>query len=106
MRDQLPLYAKSKECGVVNLDSSESSGTHWVCYHSIPNKKLYFDSYGLAPPLELSEYLNDDIEYNTFRFQGTQPICGHLCLFVLKRLSSGQDFMSILLELKLIFNYN
>jgi len=36
MRDLLPEESKSRECGIVNLANSRSSGTRWVAYN---NKK-------------------------------------------------------------------
>jgi len=32
MRDSLPAEVHDKECGVVNLDSNNGDGTHWVAY--------------------------------------------------------------------------
>ena len=32
MRDTLPRIAHQKECGIVNFNTSEQNGSHWVCY--------------------------------------------------------------------------
>lgn len=99
MRDILPHKCKKEECGIVNLDSVNSSGTHWTCYYKNGSKKLYFDSYGNArPPYELVKYLGaDGLQYNTDSFQNYDdpPICGHLCLEVLRRLSDGEDWHNL-----------
>jgi hypothetical protein len=60
--------------------------------------KYYFDSYGLQPPNEIIQYLKTGILYPTDRIQpdGTS-ICGHLCIYVLNRLSRGED-MKILIS--------
>ena len=96
MRDDLPADgAQKRERGIVNLDSAEGAGTHWVAYDARPDRLLYFDSYGLPPPAELIHYLRargrplTPLEYSTFRVQTSQdgPICGHLCLHVLNGLS-------------------
>jgi len=42
MRDLLPEAPKSRECGIINLDNSRSSGTHWV--HIIKIKIIYIIS--------------------------------------------------------------
>ena len=34
-RDRLPDTIRKKECGIINLDSIEGEGTHWVCYRNI-----------------------------------------------------------------------
>ena len=100
MRERLPENPHKNECAIINLDDSESGGTHWTCYTKKDNRVIYFDSFGEAPPpLELKEYLNmaEGIFYNHARYQDYEdpPICGHLCLEVLLRFSRGQDFNAI-----------
>lgn len=86
MKDNLPKRCKKEECAVINLDVSLGSGTHWVCYLKKGETKLYFDSFGLRPPLELQRYLGKGINYSTYEIQSPeQVICGHLCLHVLNR---------------------
>lgn len=86
MRDRLPKFPLKVECAVVNLDSSEGPGTHWVAYYKKENLVCYFDSFGnLKPPLELLDYFNirgkTIIKYNNDRFQDFNQVnCGHLCL--------------------------
>ena len=104
MRDTLPKTPYKIECGIVNLSKSNEKGTHWVCYFKKNLNRIYFDSYGQITPIEIQNYLkrksergigvikrNTDIvqPYNTY-------ICGHLCLFVLKALTSGWTFQQIL----------
>jgi hypothetical protein len=100
MRDTLPDKVNEKECGIVNLDSILNEGTHWVCYYKDRNKKYYFDSFGLSPPLELKKYLGKDIIMSTFQIQklGTN-YCGHLCLYILYELNQNKSFESVVLEL-------
>jgi len=82
MRDLLPEAPKSRECGIVNLDNSRSSGTHWVAYNKNKNNIHYFDSFGnLQPPREVVKYLGHRIQYNYDRVQDFDTYnCGHLCL--------------------------
>ena len=115
MRDDLPADgAQKRERGIVNLDSVEGAGTHWVAYDARPDRLLYFDSYGLPPPAELIHYLRargrsfTPLEYSTFRVQTSKdgPICGHLCLQVLNNLShsvSGRkrgSYLRVLMDIK------
>lgn len=89
VRDELPKRPKKIECGILNLDDSTGNGTHWTAWIKNGNKKLYFDSYGLAPPVELVEYLKRPVLYNTERLQPNGTVfCGHLCLYVLKKCES------------------
>lgn len=93
MREVLPESPWEMECGILNLGDLDSNGTHWTCYIKMHNgRKLYFDSFGNAPPpIELVKYLGErDLLYNDMRVQEFEdpPICGHLCLEVLKRCSN------------------
>ena len=88
MRDSLPKNPYKNENGILNLDDKYGNGTHWVAWFKSGQIKYYFDSYGVQPPLELKNYLGTPIYYSTEQIQpkGTM-ICGHLCLYILKRLS-------------------
>ena len=100
MRDGLPSKIRQKECGVVNLDSRSGSGTHWVAYWKDGPKAVYFDSYGVDPPIEVADYLNCDLRTQTFQLQGpNEVICGHLCLHVIRQLSAGKRFEDIILSI-------
>ena len=87
LRDTLPTNIPNQnECGILNLDRSFGPGTHWVCWYKQDDLKLYFDSYGILPPLELQKYLGKNIFYNTDQIQKSGVVCGHLCLYILKKL--------------------
>ena len=95
--DTLPKKPNKKECGIVNFDKSSGSGTHWVAWYKNGKTKIYFDSYGVQPPLEVMKYLGRPIHYNTDQLQPAGEVfCGHLCLYVLKELSEGNEFQNIL----------
>lgn len=100
MKDELPKTINKVECGIINLEDSIQEGSHWTAYYKYNHKKYYFDSYGDArPPKELVRYLGSkNLVYNKSRFQNYDdpPICGHLCLIVLERLSKGKDYVEIL----------
>ena len=95
MRDNLPKKKRTEECGIVNFADSLSDGTHWVCYFN----NYYFDSYGLPPPLEIVQYLGDNLEYNIYQIQKSGQICGHLCLYFLNRITKGMVFNDIIFSL-------
>ena len=95
--DTLPTKPSKTECGIVNFDKSGGPGTHWVAWYKNGKTKIYFDSYGVQPPLEVINYLENPIYYNTDQVQPTgQVFCGHLCSYVLKELSMGHKFQNIL----------
>ena len=69
-------------------------------------ERIYSDSYGQITPVEIQRYLKigsefdrgkEVIQRNTDIVQAVNtPVCGHLCLFVLKSLANGEKFQSIL----------
>ena len=97
LRDTLPKRPKRKECGILNLDDTTGSGTHWVAWYKKGDEKKYFDSYGLQPPNELVAYLRSPILYNTEQIQPyDQVFCGHLCLYVLKQLGEENNLQDVI----------
>ena len=99
MRNDIPRRPLKRECGILNLDGVSGRGTHWVCWYK-NNDNFYFDSFGVQPPNELIEYLSSPIFYNTEKIQPDgEVVCGHLCLYVLNRLSRGEGFQEIINDL-------
>ena len=83
MRNTLPKKIRKREAGVVNLDTSDGIGTHWVCYVKNGDEVKYYDSFASPPPLELEHYFgqNSVILYNFEQEQKIDEVtCGHLCL--------------------------
>ena len=95
--NMLPKICHRVECGILNLDNSRGDGTHWTAWYVNNRTKIYFDSYGLPPPLEIIDYLKRPIYCNTDSIQPTDTVvCGHLCLYVLKKLSDDWEYIDIL----------
>ena len=97
MRNTLTKIPQRTECGIVNFNTSEQAGTHWVCYFKDGmNERIYFDSFGQVTLDEIQKYLKTKKEYesgkaviqrNTDITQRVNThVCGHLCLFVLTSL--------------------
>lgn len=100
MRDGLKGKSSQNESLVLNLDDSIGPGTHWVCLFIKNGVNIYFDSFGLKPPLELQKYCDKPIVYQSHQLQSNnQVICGHYCIYVLFRLSKGDSFKDIYLDL-------
>ena len=94
LRDNLLSKPLKNECGILNLDTSE--GTHWVAWYKKNNTTNDF-SYGIQPPLEFENYMDNDIYYSSQQIQKpNQVICGHLCLHFLKCFSNGMTFDEML----------
>ena len=106
IRDALPKKTWKKECGIMNFNTSDQSGSHWVCWYKNGSERIYFDSFGCITPIELQNYLKTPLEFenNTRCIQrnseqvqeANTQICGQLCLYVLKNLSQGKQFQNII----------
>jgi hypothetical protein len=97
LRDELLMKPRDNECGILNLDESSGTGTHWVGWIKKRNEKYYFDGYGLPPPVELLKYLHSPVYYNSERIQPDNEVfCGHLCLYVLKMVGDGMNFQEVI----------
>jgi len=86
MRDALPHKPRKVENAIINLDTTEGDGTHWVCYSKKKDIVYYYDSFGnLPPPIEFTIYMkNCDIYFNRDCEQSENTvICGHLCILKL-----------------------
>jgi hypothetical protein len=101
VRDQLPKKPRVRECGILNTGDSTTNGFHWMCWYKNGEVRLCFDSYALPPPVELVDYLkSESVYYNSERVQyGNTVFCGHLCLYVLKKLDDGIGFQEIINDL-------
>jgi hypothetical protein len=76
---------------IINLqDSTKGHGSHWtsfIIYQTPDNEynSLYFDSYGIRPPIEVENYIkkitNNKIAYNLRQIQKIDTTeCGYYCL--------------------------
>ena len=115
MRDEIPKLPIQRLPlnAIVNIHSSKEKGVHHSGLHITPSrhasgklvspKVIFFDSYALPPTEEIKKLTKNfiDRDSNTFKFQdfGTS-YCGQITLYVLYKLSQGEDFIDILLSLK------
>lgn len=97
--DRIPTLNSLPAGVVLNLDSSQESGSHWVAAWVNSNgTAVYFDSYGL-PPLKRSiiSFLDEfEWEINTKRFQHfTSQDCGYYTILFVILSSRGFSLPSI-----------
>ena len=110
MRDELPTKPRKNESGILNLNTHDQKGSHWVAWYKDGKNRYYFDSFGETPPIEMLQYLKSSQEFeldlpvikqNAVTVQhDISSECGSLCLFFLKHLSNGIPFFKILVELQ------
>jgi hypothetical protein len=99
-KDQTNLLKHGK-IYVLNMDSTNGAGTHWVV---LDNRSIYylyyFDSFGIAPPESIVRYaksLGKSIIYNAEDVQAiSSDRCGWYCVYVVEQLESGKSFNDII----------
>ena len=117
MKDMLPKSGPYQhECGIVNLNTSHQSGSHWVCYFKDDTIRIYFVSFGQITPIEIQKYLKTEKEFqekiaviqrNTDIVQHINSnACGSLCLSVLSALEKGIPFQQVLNVLRKRYGYS
>ena len=93
MRDTLPRQTPhSVECGIINLNTSSQSGSHWVCYYRNKSNRICFDSFGQITQVEIQRYLKIGTEFA--RGREVMQRNTDLCIFVLKSLASDEQFQA------------
>ena len=96
---------------VVNLDTHDKGGSHWVAFYSdLKSKKIYFfDSFANQPGSRIKKFSNkilkkfsgggnfstDDIIYNKIRHQFSNSECGVYSMNFIIRLLHGETFNDI-----------
>ena len=111
----IPKYqAMAKEYRILNLNTHLQDGSHWTCRYKRGKDRYYSDSFGEPPPIELLQYLKTYTEWrkdlpaikcNAVTVQHDQSNeCGSLCLYVLKEMSRGLAFSTIIEHLERRYN--
>ena len=100
-RDRLPDEIRKKECGIINLDSIEGQGTHWVCYRNIDKQMVeYFDPFGLIMPHEVYHKIaksRKKIFYSQDEIQNRDTVvCGYWCLYYLIERQKGKSILDVI----------
>jgi hypothetical protein len=106
-KDNIPSrLPKGNFALVINLDDSNSSGTHWVCLIQSTKKQnlLYYDSFGVEhPPQQVIDLENRrGIVANNSQHQDVESIlCGYYCCRVIKRcLYDNMSYINTMKEFK------
>ena len=98
--DQLPKRALSGSY-VINYDSHDQPGSHWVAVLSQNGCVEYFDSSG-QPPLDvrLQTFVGPDYKFNPFQLQRVMDnSCGFYCVYYILQRSrncTSNDIISVL----------
>ena len=87
-RDELPSKRRRNRMFVMNTDTSNLPGTHWVAVIVRNNIGYCFDPLGFAPSTTLSNWMNQYYKkWNSNTDRHVQPLysnlCGYYCLYFL-----------------------
>lgn len=101
MKDKVNfIKVKPKQFFIVNYDTSEKNGSHWVGILKNGNKVYHFGSYGIPPLVTIQgKFSQFQIQYNDRAVQksGTK-ICGHLCVSFIEHMLVKNDFNGFINE--------
>jgi hypothetical protein len=100
------LQNGTKSVGIVyNLDPHYKSGSHWVANYIdiVGHKCYYFDSYGMAPPMQVVRFMKwlttqdpkMKLFYGSRRLQFNNTECGVYCIYFIIRMLEGDSFTDI-----------
>jgi hypothetical protein len=81
---------------IINMEDDRDSkgnplsGTHWICFRVDGDKAVYFDSFGMIPPLQIRDFLKGKkIKYNNNQIQNVYATtCGYYCIAFLFYISN------------------
>jgi hypothetical protein len=95
-KDRLP-ERMNKGWYIINLQNlGEGQGSHWVCYFHEPiikEESVYFDSYGVVPPLVINNQLNlgDVINHQQIQPLTNDENCGLYCIGIMCFFNQNQN---------------
>lgn len=99
--DKIPSIISFPAALIVNLDESDSPGSHWIALLFTKGKKCeYFDSYGRKPNNCILKYIAKHVKsyiYNNVCVQNLWTIsCGQMCLYYLVWRCRGIPYSEII----------
>ena len=93
MKDQ--ITNSDTNTWIINLESSNKQGTHWVAMIKFSNIYFFFDSYGAIPPTSIIKYVKSEagiVAYNNYIIQSLDStMCGFFCLTFLHFMQNAKN---------------
>ena len=92
------LFQEKKKDGahVINLDSKNSNGKHWISIFFDRNKVIYFDSFGIEyiPQDVLNKIWDKFVTRHIFRIQDNESMmCGFYCIPFIEYMLAGKTLL-------------
>jgi hypothetical protein len=100
-KDKLPTKLKNNQFAIINMaDDALKEGTHWTCVKVVDKNCIYFDSFGIVPPIDMETCLKNSklpVYMNTLPLQHIDSaMCGYWCIYVIDHLNKGVKLNDIL----------
>ena len=110
-KDQLPVDVTFPSIFVVNLDTSDKVGTHWIVIYIQSRRKCeYFDPLGDPPDQFLTSYMMSHTQKVAVSSKQCQAVdsnsCGKFCLYYCYFRARGNSMKDILDSFKDNLLYN
>lgn len=84
-KDNIPIMENKNQCAIINSDTGNLGGTHWIAIKDYGGYVMYFDAAGWIPIRSICSRLKKRIKVYTFH--NIQPIisqtCGQHCVYFL-----------------------
>ena len=96
---------KTPYCVVMNCDSHNGPGSHWIAWFVTASTIFFFDSMGRSPrdhslPKEFGLFIKNKKQKVLYNHKVVEGIfsrsCGHFCIYVLWHLCRGNKWKNIL----------
>ena len=91
---------------ILNFEDTSKKGSHWSLAYKKGKEKIFYDSYGTHPLIEIQKIWGSNILYTNFQTQKfNSDICGEMCLLICylldnsKKESLHQAFVDIILDM-------
>lgn len=115
MRNELNFKLARNGSYVINTDTDNKSGAHWIAIINKPNlnRVIYYDSLGSPPNLAFIKFMRTSykkIMYNSSPIQGAGSLtCGYYVIYCIRQIDLGVSFYNMLyqfIQAPTIFNEN
>ena len=93
MSDQLEQFRdKENITFIFNFEDSSKNGRHWVLVYKRGDEKIFFDTYGTNPPIELQNIFGSGILYHDYQLQSfSGTYCGEWCILICYLLEHSKE---------------
>jgi hypothetical protein len=103
MSDELHKIKYNKNMSfIMNYDTIDRPGSHWVAVYVRDGNVYYFDSFALPPHQAINDYFkNKFIMYNTNQLQNLdEVICGELAMVFIKLMDKNLSFTEVIKNMR------